>query len=373
MPRIGWLVVVGLVAVTLWFAHVERRLVDFAVYRTAAERVMRAEPLYRPDDGHWQFKYLPASALILAPVAALPEGASRAAWYALLVAALVGFVRTCVRALPDKRRSDRALTWLAILVLGRFYVHELDLGQSNVLLGLVLIHAVAAAERRQTVLAGLLVGLAIFIKPYALILVPWLPIAAGWRTAGVTSAVLAGGLIVPAALYGWTGNVALHLEWYRTVTDTTASNLGYVENISWIAAWTRWVGPGPTATQLAAATSAAFVFGVGAALYWRARAARPIYLEYGLLMLGVALVSPQGWDYVLLVATAAVLTLANVFARLPVTWRLVTGASMAVVGFTIYDLLGRSLYVGAMGWAVVTVAATVLVAALIEVRRRGLA
>ena len=37
-------------------------LVDFVVPRTAAERFLAHEPLYRPEDGHYQYKYLPAFA-----------------------------------------------------------------------------------------------------------------------------------------------------------------------------------------------------------------------------------------------------------------------------------------------------------------------
>ena len=44
-------------------------MVDFEVYRTAAARALDAEPLYRADDGHYQFKYLPAFALAMAPFA----------------------------------------------------------------------------------------------------------------------------------------------------------------------------------------------------------------------------------------------------------------------------------------------------------------
>lgn len=42
-------------------------LVDFVVYHRAAVRTLDAEPLYRPDDGHYQFKYLPGFALAMTP------------------------------------------------------------------------------------------------------------------------------------------------------------------------------------------------------------------------------------------------------------------------------------------------------------------
>ena len=43
------------------------------------------------------------------------------------------------------------------------------------------------------------------------------------------------------------------------------------------------------------------------------------------------------------------------------------------MSFTIYDLLGRSIYVKMMGLSVVSVAAIVLIGCLVRVRRRALA
>ncbi len=42
-------------------------LVDFVVPHTAAVRFVAHEPLYRPDDGHYQYKYFPAFAALMVP------------------------------------------------------------------------------------------------------------------------------------------------------------------------------------------------------------------------------------------------------------------------------------------------------------------
>jgi hypothetical protein len=36
----------------LYRAKIQREMVDFTVYRTAAERLLGGEPLYQPTDGH---------------------------------------------------------------------------------------------------------------------------------------------------------------------------------------------------------------------------------------------------------------------------------------------------------------------------------
>ena len=83
------------------------------------------------------------------------------------------------------------------------------------------------------------------IKPYAVLFLPWL--VARRRLPSVVSACvgLAVVLVLPAALYGWEGNVALHREWWRTVSETTAPNLSLYDNVSLAAMYFRWVGPGP--------------------------------------------------------------------------------------------------------------------------------
>src|SRR5258706_5325067 len=75
------LAVVSLVAV--FTTRVSRKMPDFDVYRTAGARALAGEPLYRADDGHFQFKYLPAFALFASPLATAPAPAAKGAWFAL--------------------------------------------------------------------------------------------------------------------------------------------------------------------------------------------------------------------------------------------------------------------------------------------------
>ena len=37
--------------------------------------------------------------------------------------------------LPERRKTTKALIWVAILFMGKFYARELNLGQTNILLG----------------------------------------------------------------------------------------------------------------------------------------------------------------------------------------------------------------------------------------------
>src|SRR5262245_1578709 len=222
---IVWIAVLALLATIAYAMRVRHEMVDFAVYRTAGARAIDAAPLFRADDGHYQFKYFPAFALAMTPLAVIPEEPAKAIWFAISVALLVVLVRQSIRTLPDRRQTERLLAWLAVVLMAKFYLHELNLGQTNVLLGVLLTGALAAAIGGRTASAGVLVGAGVFVKPYALILVPWLVFAAGAAGVAAFAATFAGGLLLPAVVYGWSGNLEQLVGWYRTVTDTTAPNL----------------------------------------------------------------------------------------------------------------------------------------------------
>lgn len=373
LRRLAWPLAVAALAAVMYVARVRHEMVDFGVYYTAGVRATQAEPLYRTDDGHYQFKYLPAFALAMAPFAWLGPDAAKGAWYALSVVLLWKFVQWSIAALPDRRRSVQALAWLSVVLLAKFYAHELNLGQSNILLGFVLVAAVVALGNGRPALAGALVGLAIFVKPYAVIMLPWLPLAARAVAPLAAAAVFGTGLALPALAYGWQGHLDLLAAWYRTVTETTAPNLLGADNVSLAAMWAKWIGAGSMATMLSAVTVVAALTGVAWAMWRRRRVPKPAYLEFGLLMLLVPLLSPQGWDYVLLLATPAIVCLLDRFSEVTMPWRITTAAALGFMSFTIYDLLGRALYSHLMAVNIVSVCALALFVCLIHLRARAVA
>ena len=133
------------------------------------------------------------------------------------------------------------------------------------------------------------------------------------------------------------------------------------------------IGLGAAATTLTAVTIAA-VIGLAAAIWLRRNTVpRPEYLEYALLMLLIPLVSPQGWDYVLLLGTPAVICVLDRWSALPRTWQMLALVSLATMGLTFFDLMGRALYGRFMALSLVTVAALALAATLARLRWRAAA
>jgi hypothetical protein len=143
--------------------------------------------------------------------------------------------------------------------------------------------------------------------------------------------------------------------------------------VSVAAMWAKWLGPGAVASTLAWITVAAAL--VLAIEVWRRRrqVASPEYLECALLMLLIPLISPQGWDYVLLLATPAVVCLVDRWRDLTKVWQWGLGAALAVMSFTMFDILGRTLYGRVMALSLVSVCALAVAVGLLHVRWRRLA
>jgi len=368
---LGVLALVSLVAV--FTTRVSNKMPDFEVYWTAGSRALAAEPLYRDTDGHYQFKYLPAFALMAAPLAKAPLPAAKGAWFATSALLMVALLALSLKALPDIRRPPPLLLILTFLAMAKFYAHELVLGQVNLLFGAIVALALVLMRGGREIPAGALLALAVVVKPYAAIFVPWL---ATRKQRGAFVAMLAGlaiFLVLPALLYGWAGNLQLLSDWWKTVTTTTAPNLTNPDNVSLRAMFTRWLGPASPAAQLAALAAAILLVITGIVMAARRAITRSDTLEGGLLLLLIPLLSPQGWDYVFLIGTPAVMLLINYLPALPPGLRYATIGAMAAIALSIFDLMGRAAYTTFMQMSFITVFVLVEIAALVALRVRRVA
>jgi hypothetical protein len=247
------------------------------------------------------------------------------------------------------------------------------LGQVNILLGAAAVGAVHLMRAGREAPAGALIAAGICIKPYAVLLLPWL--AARRRIASVATAVLgfAAILLLPIPIYGWTETVGLHRDWWQTVTTSTAPNLLNPDNVSVAAMWAKWIGMGRPAELLALATSLGLLAMAALVVARREAVKFPEALEVALLLTLLPLLSPQGWDYVFLLSTPAVVLLVNGERSLPNGLRWATIAALATIAFSLYDVMGRRAYARFMAVAAISVCYLVAAAALCALRLRRVA
>jgi hypothetical protein len=96
----------------------------------------------------------------------------------------------------------------------------------------------------------------------------------------------------------------------------------------------------------------------------------PAYLEFALLLLLIPLLTPQGWDYMLLLGTPAILCLLDRWREFGRPWQALVAAALVLIALPMREVLGLSITRQVMGAGILTVAALVLVAALVDLRLR---
>ncbi len=367
------------VAAALFVFKINSDMVDFNVNYAAGNRLVHGETLYRVSDEHYQFKYAPFCAMIYAPLALLPPTAARAIWYVLVLAAIAGILCLTTRLLGRTAEPGGRSAWNAALfaglVLAKFILREIQLGQINAIITAILLLMVFNLERDEmkrsggrAAAAGFLWGLATAMKPYALIFLPYFLLKRRWNILWPALLVLGLSLIAPAAYYGFPGNLAVHTEWISTLMSSTSALLDSQDNVSLLAMLTKWTHD-PGFAQLGFAVSLLALFLV-VYLFIRRKPRRPDarVSEMALLLLLMPLISPLGWDYTFLSSILAVALVLQHLRDLPKIVRLGLALNFAVIGLSLYDLLGRKAYVAFMSASVLTLNFLIIVGVLVFLR-----
>lgn len=353
---------------------------DFQVNVQAGDRLAHGETLYRVSDEHYQFKYAPFAAIIYVPFAGLPLGAAKALWLAVVLAAVFfgSAAASGLAGLSAENHPWRS-AWPA-LILSKYFLREIELGQINavitaIFLGMAFLLPPPESPRRsgREMAAGLLAGLGGALKPYGIIMLPYLFLKKRWTAFLSGASFLILSLVVPAAFYGWKGNGAVHSEWIRTLSQSTPPLLVSQDNVSLLGLFSKWIGPSGTATLcygaavavLAAAMIYVLVHGLGLT--------RPEPLEIGLLLLFIPLISPLGWEYTYLSAVLAVAILLAHWPRMARGWRVFLAADFVLIALSLYDVMRPALFHFYLGKSLPTLAFLALAAALLDLRRRRLA
>ena len=103
-------------ALGAFFLRVSGDMRDFEVPWTVAGRAAAAEPLYRAEDEHYQFKYLPAFAVLAVPLGMVPLPVAKGIWFVGSVVLLFALIALSVRLLPERRHATPLLVLSTIVV-----------------------------------------------------------------------------------------------------------------------------------------------------------------------------------------------------------------------------------------------------------------
>ncbi len=350
------LIVLLISSILIFSLHPPMR--DFEVNHTAGKRMRLGETLYRVEDEHYMFKYLPSAAFLYVPLASLPLDLAKSIWFLLTVAALAGMVLLSRTLLPPGKGPH--VWWLPVVILAKFYFREIELGQINamvtaVLLGMLLLLNRSRHPLRRQAGAGCAWGLAVSMKPYSFIFFPYwvvkkhiIPLAAGFL-------FILSALFWPACYYGFKGNFMVLKEWFSTLSASTPMLLSSQDNVSLPAFFTKICGT-PGRGLVPALAGILILAGLMLWIIYRGKSlSRPAVLEGGMILTCIPLVSPLGWDYTFLSATLGVMTTVYFFHHYSRPARIILGANFAVIGLSLYDLMGPQGYSRFMNWSVLTI------------------
>jgi len=362
-----------LVLAAVYIFHIRKDMTDFGVCCRGGQRIVQGETLYREADGHLQFKYSPAAAVFFAPLALLPYEASKAVWYVLELAFLIGILLLCCRLLPASgKRTPQVLIWTFLIEL-KFLSREIELGQVNLLILFALTSMLYLLTREKETRAGWLWGGSLIFKPYALVFLPYFLIKKSFRALAAGIIVPAVGLILPAIFYGIKGNFTVLREWPASLSKSTVGLLATYDNAS-LYGFLLKAFPAFSGGIIRAIFLAVFA-GLAAVVLRLMRAGRmtpsvkhPEVLEATFLFILIPLFSPLGWNYNYLYSLPAVMLIINAWNDFPRAARIALSVNFTVIGTSLVEVWGRGPFHFYTNYALVVLNFMIALAALVYLR-----
>jgi alpha-1,2-mannosyltransferase len=370
------LVLAAIVLLSLVFLfRVEDKMADFEVNYKAGQRLYEGETLYRTADGHWQFKYLPFSALLYLPLTFLPLALAKACWFGLIVAASASIIVISSKLIDYKYDTFFSPVLVTVLVMGRYFFREIQLGQINALITcllLAMIWLLARSTRPSASAAnGALAGLSTALKPYAVVFFPYFAFRKKWPALALGLVVFSLAIFAPALFYGWKGNLVVLGEWRSSLAASTPSLLSSQDNVSLLGFLMKRTQDQSLSLTIYGIILAALGGLVLYLLHRGSRISQSTVLDGFLLLALIPLVSPLGWDYTFLSAAPAVMLICKHYDKYRPFWRGFLILSFLVISLSLYDLMGHRLYAAFMSSSVITLDFLALAGYLAYLRIKG--
>jgi hypothetical protein len=286
---------------------------------------------------------------------------AKAIWYGLTLSAAVAVFLLSKQLVWGSQSIPWQLAVVPPLVLAKFYVVEIKLGQVNGIVTLLLLLTLSVRTENS---AGAFWGIATAMKPYGLIFLPYYMARRRLAALACGLAIVAATSMVPSIFYGFRGNLDLHREWYRSLAESTPGQLASADNVSIAAFVTKWSLPRELAVGLILGLAVLVLL----VLRSRSAVSAPAILEVAMLLVLIPLVSPLGWDYQFVTSAAALTLLGRHWRAFPRPLRWVSAANLAIIGLSVYDVIGAAAYHAFMMGSVLTLCFLLVIADLAYLR-----
>lgn len=186
-----WIIFLALVSLgSLTGELINKRLgmPDLEVYHRTTERLLQGQELYRAAEEdpyeHYVYKYSPPAAFIFIPFVFTGFAAAKYLYWFFLTLILGHTLYLLQRILvrSDSLNNKMIISiMLAIIITGTHFFRELHLGQVNLLLLWLYVVALYALYRNNPLLTGIPLAVSLFLKPFALIFIPFLLITGHYK------------------------------------------------------------------------------------------------------------------------------------------------------------------------------------------------
>lgn len=226
-------VLIAIVAITCCIQQIWRRDGDPELFVHAARLLLRGQDIYTIPNHHGSFYYYPPFfACLNIPLIPLPINIVIVLW-AFASVGLLGWSMTAFYSgmtgqpfysLPVKTRW--VVCFFSTLLTARFTILHLRFGQSNIFVLALVVLGLTWLIRKQSLRAGIAIGLSIMVKLITLPFGFWFLARRGNR---ILLGMLLGGLIgvmLPALIVGFNQDVSYHQEWVERVALSNAPGTG---------------------------------------------------------------------------------------------------------------------------------------------------
>ncbi|MCP2605660.1 DUF2029 domain-containing protein, partial [Candidatus Aminicenantes bacterium AC-335-O07] len=283
---------------------IRHNMVDFEVCYKAGKRFIKGEILYQLEDGHYQFKYPPFYSFIVTPISIFPLYFAKLIWYYLILIFIFFIFYFSYTLIPGNEKKWEVLIIPTLLILAKFYGRELDLGQANAFLVFLILTSIYYTIKGKEKIAGISLGLASAVKPYALIFFPYFLFRKKFKIFFISSVFFIFALLFPSIRYGWQGNIELLKKWQYTLSLSTPKLFNSQDNVSFFGFFSKLIFQDRIDLIYISSLISIITFFVLFILIARRKINRITFLlDCSILLIYIPLFSPLGWDYIFLTST----------------------------------------------------------------------
>lgn len=203
-----------------------RKYGDFNCFYITGQRMLAHQDIYvLRDQETAEFRYTPVFALLMSGLALLSQSAADTVWFSVnFILCILMFVllkRMLVREAVLSYRDIFLLYLLGLLGTFRFILHNLDSGQSNILMLASMIAGLYYASKKRELLGAAFFAFSIMIKYTPIIFLPYFILKRKFKLTGAIICFMVVYFLLPGVFIGMKSNLQYVKDWVPFLTQST--------------------------------------------------------------------------------------------------------------------------------------------------------